>query len=189
MKGRRPAVVLFECVLLFVALLAAGEWIVRTFFHLYSPSQDHESVFLREYSPRPVIESFAAPYSLEIGDGVSSAAGSRFVTNERTIDSTFAVKAGNSPAFMTAMSENLAAQFMRRGARIVARKVGPRGEYQLAYLDGTSAGSVSCFPLANEPSQSGIPASWTNRVRARIVISEKWFPTEKDAAGASINFQ
>ena len=185
MKAHKPAVVVFECVLLFVVLLVAGEWIGSTFFHLYSPSSEHESVVLREYSARPVIESFAVPYSIEMGEGVSSAAGSKFVTNERTIDSTFAVKTDHSLSFMNAMSEDVAAQFIRKGATIVATRVGHQGEYQLAYRDGTSAGSVVCFPLADVQSPNQFPTVGTQKVRSHIVISEKWFPREMDAIRAS----
>jgi hypothetical protein len=189
MKAHKPAVVVFECVLLFVVLLVAGEWIGRTFFYLYSPSSEHESVVLREYSARPVIESIAVPYSIEMGEGISSAAGSKFVTNERTIDSTFAVKTDHSLSFMNAMSEDVAAQFIQKGATIVAKRVGPQGEYQLAYRDGTSAGSVACFPLADVQSQSRLLTTGARKVRAHIVISEKWFPKEVEAIRASTQSQ
>jgi hypothetical protein len=77
---------------------------------------EHESTFLRNYSPRPVIESFAFKQdALSMGDGVSSGAGSKFVTNERKIDSSFAVQSDMRTALMTALSGDVAAQLTRDG--------------------------------------------------------------------------
>ena len=185
MKYRHPAVVVLEGSLLLIVLLVAGDRIGRTFIYRYTPSPEHESAFLRDYSPAPVVKSFAVPYSIEMSTGVSSGAGSKFVTNERTIEPTFTVETDRGQSFMTAISEDVAAQLIKDGATIVSKKIGPQGQFQLSYRDGTSAGSVATSPLAEVPGQSGPPTAGTRRVRAHIVISEKWFPKEVDAVRAS----
>jgi hypothetical protein len=184
MKAHHPASVVFECLLLLAALLVAANWIARAFFYRYTPSPEHESVFLRDYSPRPVIQTFAVPYSIEVGSGVSSSAGSKFVTNERTVDPSFAIQADLCPSFVAAMSDDLSAQLIQAGATIVAKTVGPQGEYRLSYRDGTNAGSVVSFPLTDAPGQSTLTTG-NRKVRAHIVISEKWFPKELDAIRAT----
>lgn len=189
MKAHRPAFVALECLLLFAVLEIAANWIGRTFIYRYTPGPEHESVFLQNYSPRRMIQSFAVPYSIEIGTGTGSGAGSKFVTNERTIDPTFAIQADRRPSFMTALSEDLAAQLMGNGAMIVTKKVGPQGECRLFYRDGTSAGSVVSFPLTDGPNQMAFPTAGTRIVRAHIVISEKWFPSELDAIRATTQSQ
>lgn len=183
MKTHHLAIVVLECLVLLVALIFAGDWITSTFFYRYTPSPEHESAFLRDYSPRSVIKYFAFPYSVEIGTGVSSSAGRKFVTNERIVDPTFTIQADLRPSFMTAMSEDLTAQLIRAGATIVANRVGPQGERQLFYRDGTSAGSVVSYPLLD--GQNAFSSAGTQKVRAHIVITEKCFPRENDAIQAS----
>jgi hypothetical protein len=189
MKSRQPAVVVLECLLLLVVAVAANDWIARTFVYRYTPSLEHESVFLRNYSPRPVLESFAVQHSIEIADGIGSGSGRKFVTNERTIDPTFAIQADLRPSLMTALSEDLAAQLVRNGATIVAKRGGPQGEFRLSYRDGTSAGSVLSYPFTDWLNQSGPVTAGTQKVCAHIVISEKWFPREIDAIRASTQSQ
>ena len=122
-------------------------------------------------------------------EGVSSAAGSKFVTNERTKDSTFAVKSEHNLSFMNAMSEDVAAEFIRKGAMIAATRVGLQGEYQLAYRDRASAGSVVYFPFADLQNPNQSPTVGTQKVRSHIVISENWFSREMDAIRASTQLQ
>jgi hypothetical protein len=185
MRSRRPAVVVLECLLLLVVAVVASDWIARRFVYRYTPGLEHESLFLRNYSPRPVIESFNVQRSIEIADGIGSSAGRKIVTNVRTISPAFAIQADCRPSLMTALSENLAAQLVRNGGNIVASGGDPQGEFRLSYRDGTSAGSVMVYPFTDWLSQSGPMTAGTQEIRAHIVISEKWFPREIDAIRAS----
>jgi hypothetical protein len=154
----------------------------------YAPGVEHESAFLRNYSPKPVIESFASnEVPLGMGDGIGSGAGWKSVTNKRTIDPMFAIRADRRTPLMTALGEDVAAQLIGNGSTIISRNGDPARGFQFSYKDGTSVGSVTLLPLTDRagsslhiPSEDGV-----KEVRASIAITEKWFARESDAAQAS----
>ena len=190
MKGRRSTVLDLIFLLILVGVIAAGVAIGHLRYR-YSPSVEHESAFLRYYSPRPVIELFAKQDPLGIGDGTGSGAGWKFVTNERKIDPTFAIQTDMSTPLMTALSEDMAAQLTRAGARIISRSGDPASGFHFSYKDGTSVGNVTLLPLSDQARSSLNPplAEGLKAVHANIVISEKWFPQEPDAVQASMELR
>ena len=113
MKARRSTVLVPISFLVLVGVIVA----VGAIGHLryrYSPSVEHQSAFLRNYSPRPVIELFAFKQDpLSIGDGAGSGAGWKFVTNERKIGPTFAIQTD----IRTPLSEDLVVLIFSRGNR------------------------------------------------------------------------
>lgn len=158
----------------------------------YSPSVEHESTFLRNYSPRHVIESFAFKKDpLSMGDGIGSGAGSKFVTNERKIDSSFSVRSDMRTPLMTALSGDVLAQLGRDGGTIISRRGDPESGFHFVYKDATSIGNVTLFPLSDQArsSLSSTLAEGVKEVRANIVISEKWFPQEAGAEKASMEIR
>jgi hypothetical protein len=189
MKARQPAVVVLECFLLFIGLITVSNWVARTFFYRYAPSLEHESAFLRDYSVRPVIEPFAVKaVPIGLGDGIGSKAGRRFVTNERTVDPTVAIRPDMRLPLMTALYEDLCAQLIRNGATIIARRGNPQEGFHLTYRDGLSAGTITLPPLADRNRPNPVPEG-TKLVGTAIVISEKWFPNETNAIRASVEPQ
>jgi hypothetical protein len=186
MKARRSTVLNPIFFLLLVGFIVA----VATIGHLqyrYSPGVEHESTFLRTYSPRPVIELFAKQNSLSIADGIGSGAGWKFVTNRRKIEPMFAIQTDMSTPLLTALSEDMAAQFTRVGATIISRNGDPASGFHFFYKDGTSVGSVTLLPLSDQ-ARSSLNSPLGERVkevRANIVISEKWFAQDSDAVQAS----
>ena len=191
MKARRSTVLAPIAFLLLVDVIVA----VAAIGHLryrYSPSVEHQSAFLRNYSPRPVIELFAfRQVPLSIGDGTSSAAGWKFVTNERKIDPTFAIPTDMRIPLMTALSEDMAVQLTRDGSTIISRSGDPASGFHFSYKDGTSVGNVTLLPLSDQARSSNHPplAEGLKEIRASIVISEKWFPQEPGAVRASLELQ
>jgi hypothetical protein len=80
MKARRSTVLDLIFLLILVGVIVAGAAIGQLRYR-YSPSVEHESAFLRNYSPRPVMESFAFKQDPpSTADGVGSGAGGKFVT-------------------------------------------------------------------------------------------------------------
>jgi hypothetical protein len=153
----------------------------------YSPGVEHESTFLRTYSPRPVIELFAKQNSLSIADGIGSGAGWKFVTNERTIEPMFAIQTDMSTPLLTALSEDMVAQLARVGATIISRSGDPASGFHFSYKDGTNVGSIAFLPLSDQvrPSLNSRLGEGVKEVRAKIVVSEKWFARDSDAEKAS----
>ena len=191
MKARRSTVLdpIFLLILVGVVVAAATIGHLR---YRYSPSVEHESAFLRNYSPRPVMESFAVKQDPpSTADGVGSSAGGKFVTNERTIDLMFAIQADMGPALMNALNEDMAAQLARIGSTIIARSGDPARGFHFSYKDGTSVGNVTLLPLSDQARSSNHPplAEGLKEIRASIVISEKWFPQEPGAVRASLELQ
>ena len=191
MKARRSTVLVPISLLLLVGVIVAAEAIGHLRYR-YSPSVEHESTFLRNYSPRPVIELFAFKQGpLSILDGTSSGAGWKFVTNERKIDPTFAIQTDMRTPLMTALSEDVAVQLSRDGSTIISRSGDPASGFHFSYKDGTSVGSVTLLPLSDQAWSSPNPAlaEGVRVVRANIVISERWFPNEPGAVQASMELR
>jgi hypothetical protein len=191
MKAHRATILAPISILFLVGVIVA----VAAIGHLryrYSPGVEHESAFLRNYSPRPVIELFSFKQDpLSIGDGTSSGAGWKFVTNERKIDPTFAIRADMRTPLMTALSEDMAAQLTRNGSTIISRRGDPAGEFHFSYKDGTSVGSITLLLLSDQArsSRNASLAEGVKEVRANIVISERWFPHESGAVQAIMAFR
>jgi hypothetical protein len=191
MKARRSTVLDLIFLLILVGVIAAGVAIGHLRYR-YSPSVEHESAFLRYYSPRPVMESFAFKQDPpSIGDGVGSGAGGKFVTSERTIVLMFAIQTDMGPALMNALNEDMAAQLTRIGSTIISRSGDPARGFHFSYKDGTSVGNVTLLPLSDQARSSNNPplAEGLKEIRASIVISEKWFPQEPGAVRASLELQ
>jgi hypothetical protein len=187
-KARQPAVVVILVLMLLVGLLTAA----ATFAHWsyrYSPGLGHESVLLREYNPRLVIESLAVEDNpIRLSGQVGSGAGRNFVTNERKINPMFAIRTDMRPQLMAALNEDVIVQLVRHGGTILSRSGDPQAGFRLTYRDGTSVGTVTLLPFAddNQSNQGGALPEGTRAVRAEVVISEKWFPDKTTAIRASV---
>ncbi|WP_353062033.1 hypothetical protein RBB77_12020 [Tunturibacter psychrotolerans] len=126
-----------------------------------------------------------------MGDGIGSGAGSKFVTNERKIDSSFSVQSNMRTPLMTALSGDVVAQLARNGATILSRRGDPASGFDFVYKDATSMGSITLLPLSDQARSSLSPtlADGVKEVRANIVISEKWFPQEPGAEKVSMDLR
>jgi hypothetical protein len=140
MKARRSAVLDLIFLLILVGVIAAGVAIGHLRYR-YSPSVEHESAFLRYYSPRPVMESFAFKQDPpSIGDGVGSGAGGKFVTNERTIDLVFAIQTDMGPALMNALNEDMLRNSPALGQRLFQGVVIPQEGFTFHTKMGRASG-------------------------------------------------
>jgi hypothetical protein len=191
MKTRRPVVVAIECLLLLVGSIVLVEAIGRLQYR-YTPSSEHESAFLRNYTPKPAIESFAFKGDpLELGDGVGGSAGREFVTTKRKIEAAFAIYSDMRPAAMNTLKEDLLAQLARNGSTIISKQGDSTIGFQFSYKNGASAGAVALLPFSDQVRSSHnfrLPEG-LQEVRVNIVISEKWFSQDPATVQASLTRQ
>ena len=124
MKARRHTVLVLVTLLLLIGFVVAN-----TLRYRYSPSPEHESAFLRNYSPRPVIELFAKQDPINLGSGIGSGSGWKFVTNQRTINTMFAMEADRRASLMNALSEDMAALLTRNGAKFSRGAGTPQADF------------------------------------------------------------
>src|ERR1041384_4109219 len=97
---------------LFVGL-ALCSVLVIIIFHDYNtvyPTSETESVFLKEYSPQPVVEKFRTHGSnMSWSDGKTGGAGEGFAHHEGTFEGRFAIWPRCSNSLITSLSSDVAA--------------------------------------------------------------------------------
>jgi hypothetical protein len=187
MKMRKPVVLALSATLLLAVALTVLS-VVNWYSFRYSASGGHQSAFFGAYSPSQIIKSFNAKgYEVATGSVISSAGGSKFVTNKGTFDATFAIRPDMRAPFMSTLTDDLVEQLTRNRGTIIAKSGDPQTGFHLTYRDGTSAGDVALLPLKDQASNGLNPPlpEGTQEVQEDIVISEKWFPDEKSATLAS----
>lgn len=187
MKTRLPMVLALSCVAFIGALWVANTMIAKSLYK-YEPSAEHESAFLHNYNVKSVVAPFALKDDgVSVADGTGSGSGREFVTNKREIEAMLATQTDMRPSLMAALNNDLAAQLLANRAIITAKSGDPGHGFRFTYRDGTSAGTVTLSPLEKgQPNHRSLPLpEGTQSIRARIVISEKWFPAEDAAVRAS----
>jgi hypothetical protein len=155
----------------------------------YYPTPEKQSVFIRNYSPEPVIEMFKFRNSNSASAGdIGSGAGRRFVTSERKFQGFIALDSKNGLPLMAAMGDDISVQLIQDGATILSRSGSASSGFHFTYRLGKSVGSATVFPLKmngfvtrNSPLPEGI-----QDMTATVAISEKWFPKEESSIQASL---
>ena len=99
-----------------VLLLTVG-WRTWDRFHTYPATSETESAFLNNYTPKNVLNRFnAESYS----NGRSASAGHDSVTHTANFHGYFALCSEKFMPLMDALSDDVAAQTSREGARILS---------------------------------------------------------------------
>src|SRR5882757_8125932 len=71
------------------------------------PTPNSVSVFLRNYTPQHVIESFeSSQYGSALGKSEGASAGRRFITNDREFDPYFEIQSEKRIPLMNALSDD-----------------------------------------------------------------------------------
>jgi hypothetical protein len=190
MKMRNPVVLALSAILLLAVALTVLS-VVNWYSFRYSASGGHQSAFFGAYSPSQIIKSFNTKgYAIATGSGISSAGGSKVVTNKATFDASFAIRPGMRASFMSTLTDDLVEQLTRNGGTIIAKSGDPQTGFHLTYKDGTSAGNVALLPLKDQASNGLNPPlpEGTQEVHEDIVISEKWFPDDTVASQEARNY-
>lgn len=175
-RTRRVAIKIVTALL--IALSAYLIWIAVANSRLVSPRPENESVFLKTYTPKQVIDRFKDEGFSEMATGTSGEAGRGFATHTEDFEPTFVVKTKDWVAVVQAVRDDIASTLTTQNAQILGESGNPIDGFQIRYAVGKSTGKVwvepvktvtTSLPFATEQSSS---AKVT--VHLRIHIDEKW---------------
>jgi hypothetical protein len=161
--------------------------ILNTRLTLY-PTPNSVSVFLSNYTPQHVIESFeSSQYGSALAKSEGASAGRRFITNQREFDPYFEIQSEKRIPIMNTLSDDIYAQLVDNGALVISRNGDPHAGFQFEYRLGKSTGTVTLSPLSPHSTQRNTPLpDGIADVTLKIAVAEKWFPKEADAMQASL---
>lgn len=186
-------------VLIALTLLLAVGWLIWNRVHKFSPIETRDSVhtfspfetessFLKNYTPTNVMKRFNE------GRGVTGSGGTAgfdhdSVTHTANFDGYFALRSEEFWPLMNALRDDVAAQLVGNGARILSQIGEARTGFHLDYKLGKTVGSVTIAPLEltpilsrMEPVPNGVVDVYT-----RIDVAEKWFPKEPGLTQVRVN--
>ena len=148
-------------------------------FHTWHPTPETESAFLKNYTPKSVIERFEergenSAYS----DHKGGSAGSKFVMHSGGFVWHFTMRSEKWMALMDGLEDDVHAQLVGSGAQILNQVGDARDGFHFEYKLGRSFGAVTISPLQVN---SGIHRATPLRpglvdTDARIEQTETWFP-------------
>jgi len=181
---RKKSVSLY--VLLGAAFVVVVCLTIRDQRQLY-PNPESGSIFLKNYTPRRVIESFASDHANSAwADQKGATAGRWFVTIEQVFGPFFAIQNDKRTALMQALSNDIDAQIREDGGWMISRSGDPMTGFQFKYRIGKSLGMVTLSPLAFSPDFHNINLpSGVVDVKLTIAVTEHWYPAETDAIEAT----
>jgi hypothetical protein len=182
-----PILVALSVLLLAVCVaVAPGIW---DQLHTLYPTPETETSFLKNYTPKSVIERFEAEKGSSYGQHTGGGAGPKFVTHEGEFDWHFAMRAEKWMPLMNALRDDVSAQLVGNGAQILSQSGDPRDGFSFQYKLGKSIGTLTISPLATD--------SLINRatplckglvdVTVRIEQTETWFPKEPGMITVRVN--
>ena len=181
-------------------LLVTVGWLIWDRVHMFSSTRlsltpETESAFLKNYTPINVLNRFndgQASYS----GGRGAAAGHDSVTHTATFDGGFALCSEKFMPLMDALSDDVAAQLVGNGARILSQIGEPPAGFHFDYKLGKTVGSVTISPLGLPPHVSRTPSTLSRsmpqpncmvEVHTSIEVAEKWFPKDPGLIQVSVN--
>ena len=150
------------------------------FSYIY-PTPETESAFLKNYSPKNVIEQFQRKNEgANQTSSVSAAAGRKFASHESVFESRFVINSRDWMPLVVALDNDLLSQLSQEGAQIMGETGDPREGYRIEYQAEKTFGDVVVEPLKliSVASVSGARAVLPDDEQAvgvRITIQEKWF--------------
>ena len=147
--------------------------------HMLYPTPETESAFLRNYTPKKVIERFEeAGEGSSYGNHKSGGAGTKYVTHSGGFEWHFTIRSEKWMALMDGLEDDVHAQLLGSGAQILNQIGDARDGFHFEYKLGKSFGAVTISPLRVN---SGIHRATPHcpglvDVDARIEQTETWFP-------------
>jgi len=159
--------------------------------HTLYPTPETESAFLKNYTPKRVIEQFESDLTSSYGQHSGGEAGRKFVTHRAGFEWYFAMPSEKWMPLMNALRDDVSAQLVGNGAQILSQSGDPRNGFHFEYKLGKSVGTLTISPLAiTSPLlvRRGSPLpEGTEEVTASIEQTETWFPKEPGTITVSIN--
>jgi hypothetical protein len=182
-----PILVGLSILLLAVCVdVAPGIW---NKLHTLYPTPETESAFLKNYTPKSVIERFEADMGSSSMHHSGGGAGREFVTHSGGFQWFFAMRSEKWMPLMNALRDDVSAQLVGNGAQILSQSGGARDGFHFEYKLGKSIGTLTISPLQKTslihratPLCKGLVD-----VTARIEQTETWFPKEPGTITVSVN--
>jgi hypothetical protein len=186
MKSHPMLVGLSILLLALGVVVAPGIW---DHLHLLYPTPETESAFLKNYTPKSVIEQFDAHMGSSYGRGSGSGAGRVFVTHTGEFDWHFAMRSEKWMPLMNTLRDNVSTQLLGNGAQILSQSGDPREGFHFEYKLGKSFGMLTISPLQVESRIHRVTPLCKGLVdvTARIEQAERWFPKEPSTITVSVN--
>ena len=158
--------------------------------HTVYPTPETESAFLKNYTPANVLNRFKDEReSLSFESGRTAAAGHDSVTHTATFEGYFALRSEEWMLLMDTLRDDVAAQLVGSGARILDQGGDGRAGFHFDYKLGKTVGSVTISSLElTSPADRRIPLpNGAVNAHASIEVAEKWFPKEPGIIQVSVN--
>jgi hypothetical protein len=148
--------------------------------HTLYPTPETESAFLKDYTPKSVIERFQADEGrgTSYGHHSGGGAGRKFVTHTAGFIWDFAMRSEKWISLMNALRDDVSAQLVDNGAQILSQSGDARDGFHFEYKLGNSIGTLTISPLSiNSLIHRATPlGQGLVDVTARIEQMETWFP-------------
>jgi hypothetical protein len=167
-------------VLLTVLVVTAG-WHPWNIVHMYPATPETESAFLKNYTPKNVLDRFSDGLASYSG-GRGAGAGNEFVTHTANFEGDFALCSEQFMPLMDALSDDVAAQLVKNGARIMSQIGLAEAGFHFDYRVGKTSGSVTIAPLQLHPDLGNWKSprpSCNVDIQTRVDVTEKWFPKSR----------
>jgi hypothetical protein len=156
--------------------------------HTFYPTLETESAFLKNYSPTNVLNRFNDGQASS-SSGRSAGAGYESVAHTANFEGYFALCSEKFMPLMDALRDDVAAQLVGNGARILSQIGVAQAGFHFEYKLGKTVGSVTISPLQLTPDLSRrnpLPNCMVD-VQTRIDVAEKWSPKEPGLIQVSVN--
>ena len=158
-----------------------------------SPTPETESAFLKNYTPTNVLNRFNDGQA-SYGHGGTAGAGHDFATHTADFDGDFALCSEKFVPLMDALSDDVAAQLVGKGGRVLNQIGDARAGFHFDYKLGQTVGSVTISRLELTPldptsvlGHSKPVPNCMACVHTSIQVAEKWFPKERGLTHVTVN--
>ena len=178
------------CFSFLLLMVSAGAlWTMWDSSHRLYATPETESAFLKNYTPKQVIERFQFNESSVHADGTGHAAGKDFVTHQASFNWFFAMRPDKLLPIMNDLNDDVAAPLSLNGAQILSRSGVARTGFHYYYRLGKSIGSVTISPISVDSGiYRGMPLpKCMMDVSTKVELTEKWYLKEQTAMQASLN--
>jgi hypothetical protein len=180
MIGERGCPMKSRWVLITLSALLCTVGVLLGCVHMFYPSPETQSAFLKNYTPTNVLNRFNKGQGGSYLDGRTAEAGHESVTHTATFNGYFALSSETWMPLMDALRDDVATQLVGNGARILGQGGDARAGFHFDYKLGKTVGSVTISPLELTPLLSRRMPLPNGMVDAHtsIEVAEKWFPKE-----------
>jgi hypothetical protein len=141
-----PILIAFTILVFGMCILVAPA--VWDHFHTWYPTPETESAFLKNYTPKSVIERFQEPKeNSSHSDHKGGMAGSESVTHSAGFEWQFAMRPEKWMRLMDALQDYVRSQLVGSGAQILSQSGDARDRFHFEYKLGNSVGTLTILPL------------------------------------------